>query len=113
MGRDIYGSAFDSRSAQLRGRLRVSTLFRLLGLHWGQFPEEWELRRVSKVSEARKKGLITEGAYVKGMSGMTCVIPAWHIMEVLQMPRLRELRRSGGSRVVLRPNSKPEPEAAQ
>ena len=30
-------------------------------------------------------GLITEGQYIKGMSGMTCVCPAWQIMELLDV----------------------------
>lgn len=33
--------------------------------------------------------MIIDGAYVEGMSGMTCVIPAWQIMEVLDMPQLK------------------------
>ena len=78
------------------GRLRASTLFKLLGIHWGQFPERWELHELEahkELPEARKD-LILEGAYVKGLSGMTTVIPAWHIKEVLDMPTLRDQRQS-------------------
>jgi hypothetical protein len=68
-------------------------MLELLGIHWGQFPERWELRNGAPAEESRRD-LITEGAYVQGMSGMTCVIPAWHIREVLDMPKLRELRQA-------------------
>ena len=74
------------------GKFRVDNLLKLLGIHWGQFPEKWELKPGEKIEEARKASLITEGGYVEGMSGMTCVIPAWHILEVLQMPSIKTPR---------------------
>ena len=91
------------------GRLRARSFFKFLGIHWGQFPEEWELRQGSSMSEARKKGLITDGAYVKGMSGMTCVIPAWQIMEVFELPQLKKIR---AEKISAAPRSgRPEPES--
>ena len=78
----------------MRGRIQAKTLFKLLGIHWGQFPERWELRDGAKLAESRED-LIVEGGYVEGMSGMTCVIPAWQIMEVLDMPILKKLRHQG------------------
>jgi hypothetical protein len=80
------------RGGRMRGRIHSNNLFNLLGIHWGQFPEKWELRDKSKLEESAKRDLIIKGAYVEGMSGMTCVIPAWQIMEVLNMPVLRDLR---------------------
>jgi hypothetical protein len=71
--------------------MRVSgSLLQLLGVHWMQFPERWELEHsdtgdTESVREARR-------AYVKGMSGMTCVIPAWEILRVLERPKLRDAR---------------------
>ncbi len=61
------------------GTLRHSTrgFLRFLGIHWGQF------------SEYLEKG---DGDRVKGLSGMTCVLPAWTIKDVLNMPRLVERR---------------------
>lgn len=59
----------------------------LLGIHWGQFPEMWELTDKKKLSEsAKREPLIVEGLYIKGLSGMTCVSPAWRIREVLDLP---------------------------
>ena len=74
------------------GRVDIKpTLFALLGIHWAQFPERWELKEKSTLKETRKD-LIVEGGYVEGMSGVTCVIPAAHIWEVLEMPSLKEIR---------------------
>ena len=85
-----YGNRMRARG----GRIRARSLFQLLGIHWGQFPERWELRDKSKLKESRKD-LIVEGGYVEGMSGMTYVIPAWNILEVLNMPSLKDLRHPG------------------
>jgi hypothetical protein len=65
---------------------------KLLGIHWGQFPEEWELKHPDKIDKQERSHLITDGAYVAGLSGMTCVIPAWQILEVLDVPKLRDRR---------------------
>lgn len=63
----------------------------LLGIHFAQFPDLMELKSQEK-AEAEAKSLIVEGKYVKGLSGMTCVLPAWTILEVLKMPKLRQMR---------------------
>ena len=70
-------------------------LMKLLGIHWGQFPERWELSgRVPSAEDAdpAEAELIVEGQYVKGLSGMTCVVPAWDILKTLAAPRLVDLR---------------------
>jgi hypothetical protein len=63
----------------------------VLGIHFAQFPELRELTDKQRLSESHEP-LITEGKYVKGLSGMTCVLPAWTILEVLNMPKLRAQR---------------------
>lgn len=63
----------------------------LLGIHYAQFPELWELTDKQRISESHEP-LITEGKYVKGLSGMTCVLPAWDIMNVLKRPKLQKQR---------------------
>ena len=78
-----------SRETRIRGQgyIRHSDFFYLLGIHWGQFPEEWEIRDRREVSsEARH--LDGNERYVQGMSGMTCAIPAWEIREVLDIDEL-------------------------
>lgn len=71
---------------------------KLLGVHWGQFPEAWELKQHHAQSEPQAKGdweeasIIREGEYVQGLSGMTCVCPASAITEVLNTPSLKKQR---------------------
>ena len=77
--------------SKFSGYIRAPQMLTLLGVLWGQFPERWELREKSPLDQGRKD-LITEGAYVQGMSGMTCVIPAWQILELLEIPELEKLR---------------------
>lgn len=72
-------------------RLR-STLFRLLGIHWAQFPELWGIKHPEAISESEARSLVPPSDYVDGVSGMTCVIPAWEILEVLEIPKLKKLR---------------------
>jgi hypothetical protein len=54
----------------------------LLGILWGQFPEEWKATDTQNNLH-----------YIKGMSGMSCVLPAWTILEVLNLAKLQEARR--------------------
>jgi hypothetical protein len=103
-----YGTRMRARG----GRIRARSLFQLLGIHWGQFPERWELRDKSKLKESRKD-LIVEGGYVEGMSGMTCVIPAWNIMEVLDMPVLKDLRHPGIAAAKKANATKPKSESSR
>ena len=79
---------FTSKNINLGERVLL-----LLGIHWGQFPEMWEIAGLKKNKESvRKESLIIEGGYVKGLSGMTCVAPAWSIADTLNMPRFKDAR---------------------
>lgn len=84
-------SAHRSHPADIALKL-PRTMFRLLGVHWGQFPERWERENPDLLSDSRRRALIPESAYVSGLSGMTCVIPAWEIRKVIDMPRVKALR---------------------
>jgi hypothetical protein len=65
----------------------------VLGIHFAQFPELWEVMSTGKLRhETSPEPLLTDGKYIKGLSGMTCVLPAWSIRKVLKMPALKELR---------------------
>jgi hypothetical protein len=68
-----------------------NTQVRLLGIQWGQFPEEWEIRGEAQTT-ASEGSLIREGAYVRGFSGMSCVVPASDILLALDAPKLLEHR---------------------
>jgi hypothetical protein len=73
-----------------------ATFMGFLGIHWGQFPERWRIengRAIANDDEAEAGALITDGQYVRGLSGMTCVLPASRILEVLNMPKLRDDRK--------------------
>ena len=95
----------------------ASKYFALLGVHFSQFPELWEVvERARSRVEAAREPLITEGKYIRGLSGMTCVLPAWNILEVLNLPKLRERRRRGDEvfeERMLSEGPPPEPEAAR
>lgn len=70
-----------------------STLFALLGIHWGQFPERWDiLDSKSPIHENQGNSLVSNGGYVKGVSGMTLAIPSSEIMNLLKLPKFAEQR---------------------
>jgi hypothetical protein len=119
---DMFGLHFDhlqidewGNDMSRSGKLRVKTLFNFLGIHWRQFPEEWEITPKKELArkEAQRRGLLLEDAYIEGMSGMTCVIPAWQILEVLDMPKLKNRRNEADAvaRRRLSQESSPRPEA--
>lgn len=66
-----------------------------LGIHFGQFPEDWELKEKKSQTKVTPHGvpLITDGKYVKGLSGMTCVLPSWVVKKVLERPALAAERK--------------------
>jgi hypothetical protein len=66
----------------------------ILGIHCGQFPEELPIKKKQK--KVSKEAALSEKAYeeyIEGMSGMTCVIPAWRIGELLHREDLVEQRK--------------------
>jgi hypothetical protein len=64
------------------------TQLKLLGIQWGQFPEQWEIGKKT-AQETAEAPLVTEGGYVTGFSGMSCVIPATDIPLLLALPELK------------------------
>ena len=84
----------------VEGQARVlrsgASLVALLGIHWGQFPEMWEITPKGELKyqdqEVGDQSLIAGGRFIKGLSGMTCVLPAWHILGVLNMSKIKEER---------------------
>lgn len=62
----------------------------LLGVHWGQFAEKWRLTASGKVkaSSASPRRFIGE-ADIDGLSGMTCAVPSWAVLELLDDPRAK------------------------
>lgn len=73
-------------------QMGASTFFLILGIHFAQFPELWEVTSAGKLIRESNEPLLTDGKYIKGLSGMTCVLPAWTIRKVLNMARLKKMR---------------------
>jgi hypothetical protein len=99
--------------------MRMERFIYLLGIQWGQFPELWEFERGLDGEASRRQGLVVEGAYIKGMSGMTCVIPAWWIDELLDRTGMYAMisnneakLRSGRSKKKLSPDAESAVEPA-
>jgi hypothetical protein len=73
----------------------TNALFMFLGIHWGQFSELMELEHdvstpKAEIAEATSP---SNKARIKGLSGMTCVIPADAILKILNAPRFADERR--------------------
>jgi hypothetical protein len=64
---------------------------KFLGIHWGQFPEKWEIETGVK-NTAQGVTYSEDEKYIKGLSGMTMAVPAWAIKEFLDMPQFRDGR---------------------
>jgi hypothetical protein len=86
----VYRSIGDDLDEKARTMISSqSTFLKFMGIHWGQLPEYWEWRHGKEIEA---NSLLARRRYVKGVSGMTCVLPAWNIQEVLDLPTLREKR---------------------
>lgn len=75
----------------------------LLGIHFAQFPEEWEIRHGLKANvdgESNQVPILRNGSSIRGLSGMTCVLPAWCIREVLDLPKLKAGRDYGNAKIL-------------
>lgn len=80
-----HGSIFAAPNTIVSG----GHLLKLLGIHWGQFPERWELRNgAGAAATGANDTLRVDGSYVHGLSGMTCAAPASDILRVLNSPSL-------------------------
>jgi hypothetical protein len=89
----------------------VDTVFEFLGMHYAQFPEDWEIGKRKK-TEARRKRLISDDECVTGFSGMTCVIPAWQLAELFEIEELAEMRKAREEDAKEKARGKPVPERA-
>ena len=77
--------------------VRHETIFELLGVHYAQFPEELQ---------SEKAGVID------GLSGMTCVIPAWRILEVLNLQEFVDMRAKRDEEIEKKTKKRPRLEKA-
>lgn len=76
------------------GNLNLGDQFlMLLGIHWSQFPEPYEIKTYKGGAKPENSAEVTVNAerhFIEGLSGMTCVAPASAILELLQQPRLKK-----------------------
>jgi hypothetical protein len=95
--------AFRTGETKLGGSLLC-----LLGIHWGQFPEYWEIVDNKKMSKSKKE-------FIKGISGMTCVLPAQNILDLLNIDKFKKQRKLGDIELqerFIKYGFPPEPELA-
>jgi hypothetical protein len=67
-------------------------LIKLLGIHWGQFPERWEIKNGKARVTIEEQVIEAPEAYVEGLSGMTCLCPSSAILDLLFDPKLCRMR---------------------
>jgi hypothetical protein len=83
---------------RIESKLYYETMFRFLGVHFAQFSERWELKSHEGFQlEANTAQVSADQTFVSGVSGMTCVAPAWKILEVLNQPKFLEQRQHSTS----------------
>lgn len=83
------GSDFTTQGLNFGNRMLM-----LLGIHWGHFPELWEITEAEvNPRHVREASLVMDRRFVKGLSGMTCVAPAWGIQELLDIPKFADRRK--------------------
>jgi hypothetical protein len=109
----VYRSIGDHLAEDLKARTTVigrPGFLNLLGIHWSQFPE-WLPVWNSKTDAAAKKPSV---AQAKAMSGMTCVIPAIHIQELMNVEEFVADRAHRDSVIAaeLKLGERPSPEVA-
>ncbi len=103
------GSIFSKPGGLLGG----GHLMMLLGILWGQFPEEWNIQDSSKAVSKQGATLPTlDGKSIRGMSGMSLVSPASAIRKVLNMKVLRDRRAETESALREELNASPVSQAA-
>lgn len=90
-----HGSVFAKAESMIFG----GHLMKLLGILWGQFPEAWEIKDGVPKHLQSASPAVLDGKHVRGWSGMSLVSPAWAIKDVLNTPRLVELRQEAERRL--------------
>jgi len=94
---DLVGQRPEKRRytpGAIRLPLLPDLVHKFLGIHFGQFPEWFELNEAGSSQVQTKEGDVPllQGAQIQGLSGMTCVLPSWAILDVLNSPKLTNER---------------------
>lgn len=65
----------------------------LLGVHWGNIIEPWEVEtRIVRTRQAALAANEREVDFVHANTGMNGIVPAWRLMELLDMPKFKDVR---------------------
>ena len=81
---------------------------KMLGMHYAQFPEEWELRQKSPKDPIMQAAVKADSHYIQGLSGMTCVVPSADIGKILYSEEVTQMRDKVNDEV-LRKRGRPSP----
>ena len=74
---------------------------KLLGMHWGQFPEKWEIiNQHSSSGIMPQANLMANGNFIEGLSGMALAVPAWTILDLLEEANLKSMRSAAEKTVI-------------
>ena len=93
-------------SASFEAEIRSKKTLRLLGIHWGQFRERYEFSSKRKTEvDADPSGFVVDDRYIAGYSGMTLVVPAWKILQLLNLPAVHAKRLQAESLLIPRRES--------
>lgn len=86
-----------------------------LGIHVGQFNEYWPVKeRKVKGAPAEANQLEASEQVVKGVSGMTVVVPFADVLKLLELPAVKKAIQKAEERIAANPlRSRLEPEAAE
>jgi hypothetical protein len=93
---------------------RENTFLMLLGLHAGQYPEQVEARKVRK-THGESDDIVRDRDKLKIPGSMAVVVPAWEVINLLNLSVFADQRRERDERVRMEREKKnlPEPEVAE
>jgi hypothetical protein len=79
----------------------------LIGIHYAQFLEPWEIKAKKKTTKVQV-ALDADEHYIEGLSGMSCVIPAAHIRDLITNNRELVAMREKIEADIIRSNQAPK-----
>jgi hypothetical protein len=94
---EVVGSFVRPTPEQALAKWFDNTFFTLLGIHYGQFAEEWEGGRI--IRQGADAVETEQLASVEGLSGMTLVAPADSVIALLDLPELEAERNDGTAHI--------------
>ncbi len=100
---------FRHSSQPVRIKVFPETMFYLLGMQCAQFMEPWKLKGAVTI-EDQATLRTSDATYLSGSSGMSSVVPAWKILEILNIPKFVARREASLAAVLAARGRRTEPE---